>query len=60
MPNDYQCCFCGKKIVNERPDPVMLSIELSDSGGEAQQLYSHYRCLKGALDPSVPLLPAEN
>ena len=57
---DSQCCFCGNKIVREASDPVILHIDLDESEEEGQQtLYSHYRCLKRVLDPSVPLYPLE-
>jgi hypothetical protein len=55
-----QCCFCGNKILKEGSDPVVLTLDLGEPEEEGQQsLFSHYRCLKRALDPSVPLFPID-
>ncbi len=50
-----QCCFCGNMIVVIASDPIMLTVHID--GDEEQQLFCHYRCLKRAADPSVPLYP---
>jgi hypothetical protein len=49
-----QCCFCGNEIVERPPDPVRLSV--SGEPPAEQELYCHKRCLRRALDPSVPLI----
>jgi len=52
-----QCCFCGNTIVVCTPDPITLTVHITSD--EEQALYCHYRCLKKALDTSVPLFPFE-
>jgi hypothetical protein len=53
-----QCCFCGNRIVKLARDPLSLTIHLGD--GEEQTLFCHYRCLKRAVDSSVPLYPIDD
>ncbi len=52
-----QCCFCGNAIVVATPDPITLKVHIDRD--EEQKLFCHYRCLKRAMDPSVPLYPFE-
>lgn len=49
--------FCGNLIVKLAADPLSLTIHLAD--GEEQALFCHYRCLKRAVDSSVPLYPVD-
>ena len=53
-----QCCFCAKPVANTDIEPIVLNIDVGDGG--SQQLYCHARCLKDALDPSVPLFPFDD
>ena len=52
-----QCCFCGNAIVAMPPDPVFVAIDLGDDA--RQDFAAHYRCLKRAMDASVPLFPLD-
>ena len=53
-----QCCLCGNMIVQSEFDPLTLKLAVDKSS--EQELFCHYRCLKRAVDPSVPLYPFED
>jgi hypothetical protein len=55
---DAMLLFCGNLIVKLARDPLSLTIRLDDN--EEQTLFCHYRCLKRAVDSSVPLYPMDD
>ena len=56
MTNVVVCCFCGLSL-SER-EAVLLTIYPTSSRDEAQNLYSHHKCLRVRLRPEVPQHPA--
>jgi hypothetical protein len=60
---DVECCFCGKTITANPPDPCAL--DLSTNFGRdrekrdaaSQEMFCHATCLKVRLRPNFPLLP---
>lgn len=57
---EYTCCFCGKRIVSTRTDPLEIGVrsmgDEADAESGAQGLYSHYECLRQRLAAEVPLV----
>jgi hypothetical protein len=54
----FACCFCGSSIIQDRHDPVTLTISLNgeSASGAAQELRCHGSCLKERLRPGVATL----
>lgn len=58
--NDYQCCFCGEKVVSNEIDVCSLGLttnwdKTEDVQGE-QQFFCHAECLRKRIHDSVPLI----
>lgn len=58
-----ECCFCGKPIEEDPPDPCFLSLRTSPENSArlerspSQELFCHAACLRSSLRPNFPLLP---
>ena len=50
----YQCCFCGKEIIEEEDFCIKMDVELNKQN-EFQSLYTHSYCLKNNLHSSIPI-----
>mgnify|MGYP001556743164 CR=1 FL=1 len=51
MIQEWQCCFCGRKIDLKKENQVEIAVTYDDGG--QQGLMAHEACLKKKLDPSV-------
>jgi hypothetical protein len=56
--NGYVCCFCGRAIGSEPPDPCRLELRVNcpASPDMSQDLFCHASCLTGLLTPTLPTI----
>jgi hypothetical protein len=52
---EFACCFCGQDIAPA--DMLVISVNAPDDIHEKQNFYSHRRCFKERILPSIPLTP---
>jgi hypothetical protein len=55
-PRGFICCFCGKPIRPNPPDPCTLVLTTNESEGASQDLFCHALCLKAKLASNLPTL----
>ena len=53
----FECCFCGANVPGD--DPRFIRLLLRGPEDSSQELWGHARCVRRAVQPSVPLLLPE-